>query len=147
MRIVSRSSAAALVAALIVAVPASLAAQAGGQPPQPPKKPLNAFDPTGLPDTSMFAPLPMPRGTEYRTGSGAPGPRYWEQKADYDLRGTLDTATKTLRGEMTSANEQLARHARYVFLTPAERVRQVMNSSSSPPIHASARGTSGRRRH
>src|SRR4029079_9669114 len=39
--------------------------------------------------------------TEFRSGSGAPGARYWEQRADYDLRGTLDTASKTLRGEMT----------------------------------------------
>lgn len=89
-----------LIAALIAAAPAALVAQAGGQPQQP-KKPMNAFDPTGLPDTSMFAPLPTLRGTEYRAGSGAPGARYWEQRADYDLKGTLDTAAKTLRGEMT----------------------------------------------
>ena len=62
---------------------------------------MNVFDSTGVADTSMFAPLNLPRGTEFRSGSGAPGPRYWEQRADYDLHGTLDTAAKTLRGEMT----------------------------------------------
>ena len=49
----------------------------------------------------MFAPLNLPPGTSYRSGSGMPGPRYFQQRADYDLHGTLDTAAKTLRGEMT----------------------------------------------
>ena len=30
-----------------------------------------------------------------------PGPKYWQQRADYDLHGTLDTAAKALHGEMT----------------------------------------------
>ena len=98
----SRTSVTALLAAGIAFAAAAPAfGQATGQPPQPDRKPMNAFDPTGMPDTSMFAPLNLPRGTEYRSGSGAPGPRYWEQRADYDLRGTLDTAAKTLHGEMT----------------------------------------------
>src|SRR3954469_6940639 len=59
------------------------------------------FDSTGVGDTSMFAPLNLPPGNEFRSGSGAPGPRYWQQRADYDLRATLDTAAKTLHGEMT----------------------------------------------
>ena len=49
----------------------------------------------------MFAPLNLPTGNMYRSGSGAPGPKYWQQRADYDLHGTLDTAAKTLHGEMT----------------------------------------------
>ncbi|MEO9036997.1 MAG: M1 family metallopeptidase [Gemmatimonadaceae bacterium] len=48
----------------------------------------------------MFAPLNLPTGNIYRSGSGAPGPKYWEQRADYELRGTLDTAAKSLTGEM-----------------------------------------------
>ena len=27
---------------------------------------------------------------EYRTASGAPGPKYWQQRADYDIKATLD---------------------------------------------------------
>ena len=49
----------------------------------------------------MFAPLNLPPGNTYRSGSGLPGPKYWQQKADYDLKATLDTAAKTLHGEMT----------------------------------------------
>jgi len=59
------------------------------------------FDSTGVADTSLFAPLNLPPGNLYRSGSGAPGPRYWEQRADYDLKATLDTAAKALRGELT----------------------------------------------
>ncbi len=27
---------------------------------------------------------------EYRTASGAPGPKYWQQRADYDIKASLD---------------------------------------------------------
>src|SRR3954467_1590688 len=94
----SRTSVATLLAAGALSA-STLAAQGrGGQ--QPVKQP-GAFDPTGVADTSMFAPLGLPLGTQYRSGSGAPGPRYWQQKADYDLHGTLDTAAKTIHGELT----------------------------------------------
>jgi hypothetical protein len=90
------SVAALLVAALSSVLPAQNA-------PQPERQPRAAakFDNTGAPDTSMFAPLDLPPGNEFRSGAGTPGPRYWEQRADYDLHGTLDTAAKSLRGEMT----------------------------------------------
>lgn len=59
-----------------------------------------SFDSTGVGDTSMFAPIPFPPGNLYRSGSGAPGPRYWQQRADYELKATLDTSAKSLRGEL-----------------------------------------------
>ena len=49
----------------------------------------------------MFAPISFPPGNLYRGGSGAPGPRYWQQRADYDLKASLDTGAKVLRGELT----------------------------------------------
>ncbi len=52
-------------------------------------------------DTSPFRPLELPTPNQYRTGSGMPGPAYWQQKADYDIRASLDTATHTVRGEET----------------------------------------------
>ena len=58
------------------------------------------FDATGVSDTSLFAPLPMPQGTEFRSASGAPGPRYWQNHADYDLQASIDTAAKTLTGQL-----------------------------------------------
>jgi hypothetical protein len=58
------------------------------------------FDHTGVRDTSIFAPLVFPTPSASRAASGAPGAHYWQNRADYDLKATLDTATKTVSGEM-----------------------------------------------
>ena len=63
--------------------------------------PLAAQAPVAAGDTSVFAPLALyPSPSEFRLGSGAPGPRYWQNRADYRLAAALDTATHTLRGTM-----------------------------------------------
>ncbi|HET9729462.1 MAG TPA: hypothetical protein VFR41_08590, partial [Acidimicrobiia bacterium] len=85
---------------LVAAFSVPVHAQASGNPPKA-ANPTDRFDMTGAPDTSMFAPLNLPTGNVYRSGSGVAGPRYWQQRADYDLHGTLDTAAKSLKGEMT----------------------------------------------
>lgn len=38
---------------------------------------------------------------EYRTASGAPGPKYWQQRADYDITCELDEANLLLTGTET----------------------------------------------
>ena len=38
---------------------------------------------------------------EYRTASGAPGPKYWQQRADYDIKATLDEKKLLLTGTET----------------------------------------------
>lgn len=38
---------------------------------------------------------------EYRTASGAPGPKYWQQRADYDMSVTVDEAKNILKGTET----------------------------------------------
>jgi hypothetical protein len=43
----------------------------------------------------------LPTPNEYRTGSGAPGPRYWQQQADYDISVTLDDQKQTVTGSET----------------------------------------------
>jgi hypothetical protein len=57
--------------------------------------------PLSVGDTSIFAPLPGPGANELRAGSGAPGARYWQNRADYTIAATLDTAAKTVRAELT----------------------------------------------
>ncbi|HYK83322.1 MAG TPA: M1 family metallopeptidase [Gemmatimonadales bacterium] len=54
-------------------------------------------------DTSPFRRLALPAATLIREGSGRPGPRYWQQRADYTIRVTLDTATHTVAGTETLA--------------------------------------------
>jgi hypothetical protein len=42
-----------------------------------------------------------PTPNDYRTASGAPGHRYWQQKVDYRIQARLDEATKTVTGKAT----------------------------------------------
>src|SRR5256885_15520496 len=43
----------------------------------------------------------LPTPNEYRTASGAPGPRYWQQRCDYDIKCELDEPNLTLNGSET----------------------------------------------
>ncbi len=52
-------------------------------------------------DSSPFRPLPLPAPNEIRNGAGRPGPRYWQQRADYRITATLDSARNELRGRET----------------------------------------------
>jgi len=48
---------------------------------------------------SMFRILDeWPDPNDYRNAAGMPGPRYWQQQADYSIDVALDTATHALRG-------------------------------------------------
>ena len=49
-------------------------------------------------DSSPFRALPLPAPNRVHGASGAPGPDYWQQRADYVIRATLDTAGSLLRG-------------------------------------------------
>src|SRR5690606_921999 len=50
-----------------------------------------------------FYPYP---GTEYRSASGEPGPKYWQNRADYKIECTIDTVQHEIRGkqELTYTN-------------------------------------------
>ena len=43
----------------------------------------------------------LPTPNEYRTASGAPGPKYWQQKANYDIDVTLDEQKNYIWGKET----------------------------------------------
>jgi Peptidase family M1 domain len=60
---------------------------------------LDAQTPTATPDTSPFRRLELPAPTAVRTGSGAPGSGYWQQRVDYVIKATLDTVAKAVTGE------------------------------------------------
>src|SRR5207237_9516100 len=60
-----------------------------------------AFGDTMPAPSSPFRPLPLPAPNEFRSGSGHPGPRYWQQRADYRIAATLDTARRQLHGRET----------------------------------------------
>ncbi|MEP6991247.1 MAG: M1 family metallopeptidase [bacterium] len=84
-----------LLAVLVGAAP--LAAQVAVPAPT---SAMPRFDNTGVGDTSIFAPLDLPPGNMFRSASGAPGPKYWQNHADYDIKASLDTTSKTLTGSL-----------------------------------------------
>jgi|CXWL01.1.fsa_nt_gi hypothetical protein len=43
----------------------------------------------------------FPTPNEYRTASGAPGPKYWQQRCDYDIKCELDEKNLKLNGSET----------------------------------------------
>ncbi|MGO9482921.1 MAG: hypothetical protein ACLP05_14225 [Candidatus Kryptoniota bacterium] len=56
-------------------------------------------------------------GSVYRSANGAPGPEYWQNRADYKIAATLDTTTKSIKGnvEITYTN-QSPNELSYVWL-------------------------------
>jgi hypothetical protein len=68
-------------------------------PSQPRPKPLELRAPVA--DTGIFGPLVLPEANDQRRVNGAPGPKYWQQRADYSIRATLDTAARRLTGSLT----------------------------------------------
>src|SRR2546423_531031 len=52
-------------------------------------------------DSSPFQPLVLPASNEYRSGSGRPGPKYWQQRVDYKINAILDSAKNEIRGRET----------------------------------------------
>jgi len=43
----------------------------------------------------------LPTPNEYRTGSGSPGPKYWQQQADYDITAELNDENQSITGSET----------------------------------------------
>jgi hypothetical protein len=43
----------------------------------------------------------LPGPNEYRTASGAPGPKYWQQRADYEINANIDEVKNILTGSET----------------------------------------------
>ena len=79
-----------LVLAAVGAVALAGASRAA-EPLANPYNPLETFAPLSLPDPA----------NAYRSADGAPGPDYWQNRADYQIAARLDPATKTLSGEET----------------------------------------------
>ena len=89
-----------LVILLLLGATSLPAQQPDSNAPSQPARPLNlqpALKPP-VADTGIFSPIPLPPPNEIRAADGAPGPKYWQQRADYSIKATLDTAAKRLTG-------------------------------------------------
>ncbi len=82
-----------------VFLPVALAAQAPTRPAGPPGPQWLNADTAKKTNQSNFRMIAQwPTATEYRTGSGRPGPKYWQQKVDYVIKASLDTMQHLIRG-------------------------------------------------
>ena len=52
-------------------------------------------------NSSVFPPMDWPTPNSHRTADGRPGQNYWQQRADYDIKATLDTAASRVSGTET----------------------------------------------
>src|SRR6185312_9403303 len=59
--------------------------------------PESVFNPQELFAQNFFT----KNGNEFRSANGAPGPKYWQNRADYNLHATIDTVENTLAGAET----------------------------------------------
>src|SRR2546428_11366858 len=86
-------------------------------------------------DTSPFRALPLPAPNRVRGASGAPGPDYWQQRADYVIRATLDTAGSLLRGTERGHHENHSPDTLRVGWGQVEQNIFPENSGTYPPNH------------
>ena len=68
---------------------------------QEPTSASNALLPSEPGDSSPFRRLDLAPPSAVRAADGAPGAGYWQQRADYVISATLDTAGRSVRGEET----------------------------------------------
>src|SRR2546425_10097494 len=90
-------------------------------------------------DTSPFRALPLPAPNGVRGASGAPGPDYWQQPADYVIRATLDTAGSLLRGtERVHYENHSPDTLRFVWVQVEQNIfakNSVTYALTQPPLH------------
>ena len=98
----------AILLTLFAAVPLAAQTPAAPQAPPPPTiarpsrpAPAPVSDRAVVTDDGIWEPLILAAPNNIREANGAPGRAYWQQRADYSIKATLDTAAKTLTGTVT----------------------------------------------
>ena len=82
----------------LLCLAAPLQSQRGAPPITTGPQWLNA-DTTKKTNQSNFRAIEQwPTPNEYRTASGSPGPKYWQQKIDYTIKASLDTVKHEITG-------------------------------------------------
>jgi hypothetical protein len=78
---------------------------------------------------------------EYRTASGAPGPKYWQQRADYDIKATLDEKKLMLSGaETVTYYNNSPDVLTYLWLQLDENEHSTINNAGFPAESRLGRG-------
>jgi hypothetical protein len=70
----------------------------------------------------------LPTPNEYRTGSGEPGPAYWQQKADYKIALTLNDDNQSVSGsETVTYTNNSPSTLKYIWVQLDQNVREQNN--------------------
>lgn len=88
--------------------------------------PISLFAQNDRTNTNKFKQLytELPTPNVYRAASGAPGPEYWQQQADYDMHITLDDTLQRIYGEETITYYNNSPHPlEYIWLQLDQNVR------------------------
>lgn len=73
----------------------------------------------------------LPTPNEYRTASGAPGPKYWQQRCDYDIKTSLDETNLKLTGsETVTYYNNSPDILRYLWLQLDENEHSTVNNAN-----------------
>lgn len=73
----------------------------------------------------------LPTPNEYRTGSGEPGPAYWQQKADYKIAVTLDDKNQKISGsETVTYTNNSPSTLKYIWVQLDQNVRKADNTGA-----------------
>lgn len=90
----------------------------------------------------------LPTPNQYRTGSGEPGPAYWQQQADYKIKVTLDDTNQKVTGsEVITYHNNSPSTLKYLWVQLDQNVRQkdnlgaITSGGSAIPDNAKAIGT------
>jgi hypothetical protein len=74
-----------------------------------------------------------PTPNSYRTGAGSPGPDYWQQKVDYVIETSLDTASHVVTGsERITYHNNAPEELTFLWVQLDQNVRSIEHSRSYP---------------
>jgi hypothetical protein len=74
----------------------------------------------------------LPTPNEYRSGSGAPGPKYWQQKADYDINVEVSDDNQSVTGtETITYHNNSPDDLRYLWLQLDQNILSSKNTLAS----------------
>ena len=100
--------------------------------------PVRAQSAASVADSSPFRALELPAPNVYRTGSGRPGRRYWQQRADYRIDASVDPSRNEVRGRETIHYVNRSPDALpYLWLFVEQNIcapQSITNQLNQPPL-------------
>jgi hypothetical protein len=135
--------------ALSTLVASLMASPAAAQQQTPPSGPqwLNA-DPNKKTNQSNFRGIEeWLAPNEYRTASGSPGPKYWQQQVDYVIKASLDTLEHQVTGSETVTYHNNSPDAlTYLWFQLDQNVERTDSAPRSPRVRSPSRWPTCHRR-